>query len=100
METATASLALDALAQETRLEVFRQLVQAGDAGLEPGAIATRLNVAPSTLSFHLKALAAAGLVGRTRQGRRLVYRADYVRMNALVAYLTENCCGGRPCPTP
>ena len=100
METATAALFLDALAQETRLEVFRLLVQAGEAGLEPGAIAARLTVAPSTLSFHLNALAGAGLIGRTRLGRRLVYRADYARMNALIAYLTENCCGGRPCPTP
>lgn len=100
METSTAALALDALAQETRLEVFRLLVQAGEAGLEPGAIAARLGVAPSTLSFHLNALAVAGLIGRTRLGRRLVYRADYAQMNALVAYLTENCCGGRPCQTP
>ncbi|WCM88575.1 ArsR/SmtB family transcription factor [Acidovorax sp. NCPPB 3576] len=89
--------ALAALAQEVRLRVFRALVVAGEEGLTPGALAERLEIAPNTLSFHLKELTHAGLISQERQGRNLIYRAAYPAMNALLAYLTENCCQGAPC---
>ncbi|GKS96001.1 metalloregulator ArsR/SmtB family transcription factor [Acidovorax sp. SUPP2825] len=89
--------ALAALAQAVRLRVFRALVVAGEDGLTPGALAERLEIAPNTLSFHLKELTHAGLVSQERQGRNLIYRAAYPAMNALLAYLTENCCQGAPC---
>lgn len=89
--------ALAALAQVQRLRAFRALVVAGPAGLTPGAMAEQLDVAPSALSFHLKELAHAGLVSIEPQGRRLIYRAQFGRMNALLAYLTEHCCAGQPC---
>ncbi len=89
--------ALAALAQEVRLRVFRALVVAGQGGLTPGAVSEQLGVAPNTLSFHLKELSRAGLVSQERQGRHLVYRAAYPAMNALLAYLTENCCQGAAC---
>ena len=89
--------ALSALAQEVRLRVFRALVVAGQGGLTPGAVSEQLGVAPNTLSFHLKELSRAGLVSQERQGRHLVYRAAYPAMNALLAYLTENCCQGAAC---
>jgi DNA-binding transcriptional ArsR family regulator len=85
--------ALAALAQENRLEVFRLLVQAGPGGLSAGRIAERLGIVAATLSFHLAQLRNTGLVQVRRDGRSLIYAADYRRMNALVAYLTENCCG-------
>ena len=94
METKQAVEALAALAQETRLEVLRLLVRAGPAGLAAGEISRRLDVPPPTLSFHLRALAQAGLVGASRQGRSLLYAADYARLRGLVAFLTENCCEG------
>jgi DNA-binding transcriptional ArsR family regulator len=95
METQQALAALAALAQETRLAVFRHLVEAGPEGVTVGRIGEALAVAPATLSFHLKELSHAGLV-RTRQESRYVwYSADYDSMNGLVAYLTENCCRGR-----
>lgn len=97
METKTAVTALAALAQESRLAVFRALVQAGPLGLAAGRIAELLGVPPSSLSFHLKELAHAGLVDATPQGRFVIYTARYAQMNALVAFLTENCCGGNPC---
>lgn len=84
--------ALAALAQETRLAIFRLLVEHVPDGLTPGAIALQLGLAPATLSFHLKELAAAGLVADRRDGRFIWYRADFAAMNALVAYLTSNCC--------
>jgi ArsR family transcriptional regulator len=84
--------ALAALAQQTRLALFRLLVEAGPAGLAAGAIAERLGVAAPTLSFHLKELTHAGLIRSVQQGRYVVYSADFDAMNALVAYLTENCC--------
>ncbi len=87
-------VALAALAQETRLAIFRLLVEAGPAGMPAGAIADSLGVAAPTLSFHLKELAHAGLIGPEPQGRFIVYRADFKAMNALVGYLTENCCRG------
>lgn len=89
--------ALAALAQEHRLAVFRQLVQAGEAGMAAGAIAQALGIANSSLSFHLAQLRAAGLILQERQHRSLIYRANYPAMNALLAYLTENCCAGASC---
>ncbi len=89
--------ALAALAQEHRLAVFRALVQAGPEGLPAGAIAERLGIANSSLSFHLAQLRHAGLIGQRREGRSLIYSADFGAMNALVGYLMENCCGGAEC---
>lgn len=83
---------LAALAQDTRLAVFRLLVEAGPAGVAAGELAERLDCPPATLSFHLKELARAGLVEGRQQGRYVYYRADYAAMNGLVAYLGENCC--------
>lgn len=91
--------ALGALAQEHRLEVFRQLVQAGEAGMAAGAIAERLGIPNSSLSFHLAQLRTAGLILQERQHRSLIYRANYAAMNGLLAYLTENCCAGAGCET-
>lgn len=88
---------LSALAQPLRLEVFRALVVVGEAGLTPGAIQEALGVAPATLSFHLKELVNAGLVTQERASRNLIYRAAYSHMNAVLAYLTENCCQGSAC---
>ena len=94
MESAHAVEALGALAQEHRLAVFRLLVQAGADGLPAGQIAERMAIPNSSLSFHLAQLHRAGLVSQERRHRSLIYRADYSAMNALVAYLLENCCGG------
>lgn len=99
MKSATAVDALGALAQEHRLALFRLLVQAGDQGLRAGAIAEKLGVPNSSLSFHLAQLRNAGLILQERQHRSLIYRANYPAMNALVAFLTENCCGGIECIT-
>ena len=88
---------LAALAQDVRLRVFRALVVAGPDGLTPGDLSTQLSVPPNALSFHLKELSHAGLVSQERQGRNLVYRASFERMNALLAYLTQNCCQGQTC---
>lgn len=89
--------ALAALAQSHRLAAFRMLVEAGPDGLAAGVIATRLDLAPSSLSFHLAQLERAGLVRTVRAGRSILYSADFAAMNALVGYLTENCCGGGSC---
>ena len=89
--------ALAALAQEHRLALFRLLVQAGDDGMPAGAIAAALAVPNSSLSFHLAHLTRAGLIRQRRQGRSLIYTADYRAMNALVGYLMENCCAGASC---
>lgn len=88
---------LAALAQPLRLQVFRALVVAGPAGLTPGTMAEALGVPPNTLSFHLKELANAGLVTQERASRHIVYRAAFQRMNALLGFLTENCCLGSGC---
>src|SRR3990170_2197354 len=88
---------LSALAQEHRLALFRLLVQAGEDGMAAGRIAGALGLPNSSLSFHLAQLQSAGLIEQERQGRSLIYRADYSAMNTLIAYLTENCCGGAPC---
>lgn len=92
--------ALAALAQAVRLRVFRALVVAGHEGLTPGAMAEQLAVAPNTLSFHLKELVHAGLIGQERQGRNLIYRASFETMNELLGYLTDHCCQGTPCLAP
>jgi len=97
MVSTDAVAALAALAQEHRLALFRLLVQKGSEGMSAGAIAEALQVPNSSLSFHLGHLTRAGLIQQMRQGRSLVYSADYAAMNALMAYLTENCCGGVPC---
>jgi DNA-binding transcriptional ArsR family regulator len=98
METKTAVNALAALAQESRLAIFRLLVQAGPEGLAAGKIAEALGVAPSSLSFHLKELARANLLSARQESRFVIYAANFQTMNELVAFLTENCCGGTPCP--
>jgi ArsR family transcriptional regulator, arsenate/arsenite/antimonite-responsive transcriptional repressor len=85
--------ALSALAQEHRLALFRLLVQAGEGGLPAGAIAERIGVPASSLSFHLAHMERAGIIRRLRQGRSLIYSADFGAMADLVGYLTENCCG-------
>jgi ArsR family transcriptional regulator, arsenate/arsenite/antimonite-responsive transcriptional repressor len=89
--------ALGALAQDHRLAAFRLLVQAGEDGLPAGTIAEKLGIVASSMSFHLAALANAGLVTQRRQSRLIIYSANYPAMNALMGYLTENCCGGVPC---
>lgn len=88
---------LYALAQESRLAVFRLLVQKGTDGLSAGDIAERLKLAPATLSFHLKELSNAGLLTSRQEGRFIYYASDFPAMNELVGYLTENCCGGQSC---
>lgn len=97
MKTAQAVKALAALAQDTRLAIYRLLVQAGDAGKSAGAIADKLGLPGATLSFHLKELANANLVVARHDGRFIFYTANYARMNGLVDYLTENCCQGEDC---
>lgn len=97
MESKTAVSSLGALAQESRLAIFRLLVEAGPQGLCVGDIASRLKLAPATLSFHLKELSHAGLVQSRQEGRFIYYAPDFEAMNALIAYLTDNCCGGEPC---
>ncbi len=98
MDRKEAIAALAALAQETRLDLYRLLVTCGPQGLSAGAIAERLGVLPSSLSFHLAQLAHAGLIAQRRRSRRLIYSAEYGTMKALLAYLTENCCAGDAAP--
>ena len=97
METTDVVKAMAALAQASRLEIFRALVVAGTEGMTPSALSDALGVAANTLSFHLKELTNAGLVAQERAGRHLIYRAQFERMNALMGYLTENCCQGQVC---
>jgi ArsR family transcriptional regulator len=94
MEAKPAIAALGALAHETRLAVYRLLVQHGPDGLSAGTIAQALELSPSSLTFHLQQLTHAGLITQRRMSRRLIYAADFAVMNALMGYLTENCCGG------
>ena len=89
--------ALAALAQETRLRIFRLLVVAGPDGLTPGHMSEQLGAAPTALSFHLKELSHAGLVDAERDGRNLIYRAAIPQMNDLLGFLTAHCCQGQPC---
>lgn len=101
VNTSRAVRSLAALAQGSRLDVFRLLVQAGPEGLAAGEIAERLDLPASTLSFHVKTLAQAGLVESLQQGRFVYYSANFDAMEALIAFLGENCCGGRSCtPSP
>src|SRR6185437_16939506 len=93
MDKKAAISALGALAQETRLDLFRLLVAVGPEGLPAGVIAERLGVLPASLSFHLAQLVHAGLITQRRSSRQLIYSAEYGAMNELLAYLTENCCG-------
>jgi ArsR family transcriptional regulator len=97
MDSTAIVTALDALAHEHRLEVFRMLVQAGPEGLTAGAISGMLEVKPSALSFHLKDLVRADLIQPRHVGRQIFYSARFETMNGLIGYLTENCCGGNPC---
>lgn len=97
MDGARAAAALGALAHETRLEIFRLLVRRGPGGLAAGAIAEKLSLAPSSLTFHLQQLLHRGLVTQRRVGRQLIYATDYATMNAVMGYLAENCCGGEAC---
>ena len=100
MDTKQVLAALAALAQESRLAAYRLLVQAGPEGLAASRIAEHLDMAPSSLSFHLKELAHAGLVAARQDGRYVIYSASFDTMNGLLAFLTENCCGGVPCCAP
>jgi DNA-binding transcriptional ArsR family regulator len=97
METKAAVTALAALAQDSRLAIFRTLVQAGPAGLAAGRVSELTGIAPSSLSFHLKELAHAGMVVSEQVGRFVIYTANFETMNALLGFLTDNCCGGNPC---
>ena len=101
MEQSDAVAALAALAQDNRLDVYRLLVQAGPDGMPAGNVATALKLAPNPLTFHFDRLRQAGLVTVRREGRSMIYAAQYDAMNALLAYLTANCCDGAPCgPAP
>src|SRR5271155_1396131 len=96
MENADAVAALAALAQDSRLDVFRLLVQAGPEGMPAGQVANALDLPPNTLTFHFDRLRTAGLVTVRREGRSMIYAARFETMNALLGYLSENCCGGVP----
>ena len=97
METTQAVQALSALAQGSRLSIFRLLVEAGAPGLAAGIIGEKLDLPPATLSFHLAGLTRAGLANSRQDGRFVIYSANFQNMNRLVDYLTENCCGGASC---
>jgi len=97
MEIITTVAAMSALAHEARLAIFKLLIVAGPGGLIVGDLVRKLKMPAATLSFHLAQLQRAGLVAARREGRRLVQTADFARMNELIGYLTENCCGGAPC---
>ena len=99
MESKTAVASLAALAQDARLAIFRLLVQKGPEGLCVGDIAAKFGMAAATLSFHLKELTGAGLLLARQEGRFIYYAPNFEEMNALVSYLTENCCGGETCAT-
>jgi ArsR family transcriptional regulator, arsenate/arsenite/antimonite-responsive transcriptional repressor len=96
MKKPDALAALAGLAQDNRLDIFRLLVEASRDGMPAGAVADALDLAPNTLTFHFDRLRDAGLVTVRREGRSMIYAARYETMNALIAYLTENCCSGRP----
>ncbi len=100
METKQALAALAAMAQESRLAVFRLLVQAGPAGMAATKIAEQLDIAPSSLSFHLKELSHAALLTPRQDGRFVIYAVNFATMNSLLGFLTENCCSGTSCATP
>lgn len=97
MKTKTAVTVLASLAQESRLAIFRLLVQSGPHGLSAGKIAKKLGIPPSSLSFHMKELHHADMVASRQEGRSIIYAANFATMVRLVTYLSENCCGGNPC---
>ena len=97
MEIKLVVAALAALAQESRLSIFRLLVQAGPAGLAAGKISEATGIAPSSLSFHLKEMSHAQMISSRQDGRFIIYSANFDTMNSLIGFLTENCCGGVPC---
>lgn len=97
MENTSIVAALSAIAQESRLTIFRTLVQAGPSGMAAGKISETTGIAPSSLSFHLKELTHAQMVSARQQGRFVIYSANFATMNTVIAYLTENCCSGHPC---
>jgi len=97
METKSVIAALAALAQESRLNTFRLLVQVGPQGLAASKIAEQLDIAPSSLSFHLKELTNAGLIEPKQEGRFIIYSANFDTMNGVLSFLTDNCCGGQSC---
>ncbi|MES2354248.1 MAG: metalloregulator ArsR/SmtB family transcription factor [Pseudomonadota bacterium] len=97
METTNAVKALAAIAQDSRLAIFRALVQAGPNGLPAGKIGELLSIPPSSLSFHMKELTHADMVSSRQEGRFVIYVANFSTMNSLLAFLTDNCCGGNPC---
>lgn len=97
MDATTTVVALKALSHDSRLAAYRALVQAGPDGLAVGELRDRLDLPPATLTAHLNVLRAAGLIADQREGRVIRLRADYARMNALIDFLTENCCGGQDC---
>jgi DNA-binding transcriptional ArsR family regulator len=97
MKKAGVVAALAALAQDNRLDVYRLLVQAGPEGMPAGAVAQALGLAPNTLTFHFDRLRDAGLVTVRRDGRSMIYSAQFETMNELLGFLTENCCGGATC---
>ena len=97
MEKTDAVAALAALAQDNRLDVFRLLVQAGPEGMPAGAVAAALELPPNTLTFHFDRLRMAGLVSVRREGRSMIYAAQFEKMNTLLSFLTENCCAGASC---
>ncbi|RYZ98699.1 MAG: transcriptional regulator [Moraxellaceae bacterium] len=99
MEIKTVVTALAALAQESRLTIFRLLVQAGPEGMPAGRIAAATGIAPSSLSFHLKEMSHVNMVTSRQEGRFVIYSANFDSMNRLLAYLTENCCEGTSCTT-
>lgn len=101
MQTKQVLSALAALAQESRLAVFRLLVEVGPTGMAASKIAERLQIPPSSLSFHLKELTHADLISPRQEGRFVIYAAQFETMDALIGFLTDNCCGGIPCrPVP
>lgn len=97
MKTKSVVSALGALAQESRLNAFRLLVQTGPQGLAASKISEKLKIAPSSLSFHLKELSNAGLIEARQEGRFIIYSANFDTMNSVLSFLTENCCGGESC---
>lgn len=97
MKNSLAVIALTALGQESRLNVFRLIVQRANKGVTPSELVVLLGIPAATLSFHLKELSHAGLIVVTRDGRRLIYRPNFKLVEDLVAFLSENCCGGEPC---
>jgi ArsR family transcriptional regulator, arsenate/arsenite/antimonite-responsive transcriptional repressor len=97
MKTKSVVTALAALAQDSRLAIFRALVQVGPAGLPAGKIGEITGISPSSVSFHMKELSHADMVTSRNEGRFVIYSANFTTMNGVLAFLTENCCGGNPC---